>query len=441
MIQKPPDSRPENPFLAYIRRFRFNPIKQKHPVPAQSPSARDDAGAFFTREYLPFLSAAFEIWQQDDFWEGDADDIQQAKDWMSELETMLMAGNCGKSRSPLFDAATLVLREVFQDQFDTGGLDELAPDRPDTYWDEDTGDTGDEIEQRELALCLACQDYVTQMMFQAFDAILDAGISVFAGGTVMSLVVGVPGALAVSALGAIWGLSLATLQQDNVRDAIACCMHSELEGVAISEASFKAALDAACDVPFSPPGDAVHFYVKATLQDSQNYLAFVNMLGSFNDVAGSGIIGCLCNEWEHTFDFTIENDGWVTRAEDARDFGDYVGGTGWVSEYDPGEEAERLYIQREWTPDTLLTKAQVFYTLEGPSGPNRAVTIHLKDDTVTQDSDTDTFITPGEFVHDWDFRETGDELEQSINMNTDGDEATFTITKIILSGEGVDPFS
>lgn len=362
MTQRSPDNRPENPFVAHIRRFWFAPIKNKHPVPSQSPSARDDAGAFFTREYLPFLSAAFEIWQQDDFWEGDADEIQQAKDWISELETMLMSGNCGKSRSPLFDAATLVLREVFADQFDTGGLDELAPDRPDTYWAEDSGDTGDEIAQRDLALCLACQDYVTQMMFQAFDAILDAGISVFAGGTVMTLVLGVPGALLVSALGAVWGLSLATLKQDDVRDAIACCMNASLEGVAISESSFRAALDGACDVPFSPPGDAVHLFVRATLQDSGNYLSFVNMLGSFNDVAGSGIVSCFCDEWEHVFDFTVDDGDWEDTAEAcSTDWGaTYVAATHWRSSGVSPQISFRM--KRELERDGTFTEVRATLT-------------------------------------------------------------------------------
>lgn len=430
--------KPEDHSTQHLRRPLFTPITEPHAIPSSSPSSMGDAGCCFSREWLPYFAPLFEIWNRREFWDGDKSEVDQALDWVAELESMLVGGKCGKSRSPLFDAATLLLREKFQEQYDSGGLAELAPDRPDTFFDEDSGDTGPEIQQRKDALCLACQDYVTQMMFQAFDAILDAGVSVFSGGTVATLVVGVPGAIIVGALSAVWGLSLSVLSQVSVRDAIACCMRDGIEGLAITEANFNAALDAACSVPLSPAGDAVHLFVKETLQNQKNYLAFVKALGAFNDVAETGIIECACDQpstWCHEFDFTL-TDGGFTQIPGCL-FGTHVPGTGWRSDT-TGTGNESICIQRVFS-STQVTNIECIMSADGAlSGPGASKLLSSRLSGSPVDSDNPgVAAAPETAIID------ADNTIDEIRINPSGQVAgggRIYATYLKIEGEGTDPF-
>ncbi|KKL71035.1 hypothetical protein LCGC14_2098970, partial [marine sediment metagenome] len=69
-------------------------------------------------------------------------------------------GTCTPSDAIIRRTINADFRLALNVEFTANGLDGIAPDRPDTFFDQDTGDAGDDVQRRSNALCNACIDFV-----------------------------------------------------------------------------------------------------------------------------------------------------------------------------------------------------------------------------------------------------------------------------------------
>ncbi len=149
--------------------------------------------------------------------------------------------------------------------------------------------------------------------------------------------------------------------------------------------------------------------------------------------------------WVATFDFAASSFGWINDAAHSRSFGTYSPGA-WASEWgDVSGFDERLYIIKETDDVTsTITDVEVFYTTVGTVGTSPVVGILVNDITVASGA----FTSPNTFSQ----LATG--LSQAVGASTTirtsavGGAAPLveggldiTITKIIVSGSGAQPFS
>lgn len=355
-------------------------------------------------------------------------------------------GICTPSDNIMRVAINTNLRLQMQIEFAANGLAGLAPTRPDTFWDADSGDAGDEIQQRENALCNACLDYINTVA-EDLVAKIEAA-SLFALPIITPIVMAiapVAGAVFVGALSVLELLTILAINDDEIRRKVACCMYDNLAGVALTEASFNTSLTG-CGFAALSDEEIVREMLEAGVNDRGNYLSFVNVLGSHFALVGAGDLDCVCGIWEHTFDFeTGDEQGWTDRATDGRPFGVFEAAKGWVSEWagliEVGEDDERLYIERDFDSRTIL-KIQVFYTTAGVQGGSlRETWTTLKLVGAQQDQDAyGNFSTPSTFVNTWEGSESCDEIETTLVGDSASDNSEAVITKVIVWGEGTDPF-
>lgn len=355
-------------------------------------------------------------------------------------------GICTPSDTIIRRTVTATLRLSQLVEFTANGLDGIAPDRPDTFFDEDTGDTGDEVQQRTNALCNACIDFVNTIADDAVDVARTAGLTIVPALIPITFAISpIGGAIFTGALSVLSLIAQAAFNDKEIRRKVACCMFDNLEGKAITEANFAASLTG-CGFGALSDEEIIREILESGVNDRGDYLAFVSVLGSFFGAVGDAQLDCACGVWEHTFDFELENDGWTDRAEESRPYGNYVASQGWTSEFAgppelPGND-ERLYIQKKSFPSRTILKYQVFYDTTGTQGGSlRATGVNLKLGGVTQATEGyGVFSTPSTFVTTWEGSESVDELEQFLAGDSSSDNSQAVITKVIVSGEGTDPF-
>ena len=264
---------------------------------------------------------------QQDIWDSsDPIKIQAAIDQVQELIGMTPC-SCLTQGGNTFTRTSLdiIIATENQKVFDAGGLPALAPSRPDTFFDEDTGDTGDEIARRKVALCWACIDYMTSV---AEKGILQ-GVNIQPGIQLASLglsfvfgpIIGVGFGAVTQA--AILGLTELINGDEDVLQ-VACCMIDNLEGQTVTQANFKASLDACPDVT-GLGGLALKSVAGFSLDDDISWFAFVKSLGSYMGATDS-LAECPCETGPGcSNDFTIDNGNWVAVAGLAL----YDTGVGW----------------------------------------------------------------------------------------------------------------
>ncbi len=170
-------------------------------------------------------------------------------------------------------------------------------DVPDTY-EADPGDIGDEIAERNQALCLACESWVDEICNQGTSFIQGAaidGIPFAAGAVVVPFIpTAVVGFIAIGALyfgAAIW----IQLNDEDYRSYLACGMYEALKGESTtSEAGFDQAFD---NLPARPPPaegpveddarDIIELWLRGVVNDRENWLGFVSILGSAMSIAAT----------------------------------------------------------------------------------------------------------------------------------------------------------
>lgn len=355
-------------------------------------------------------------------------------------------GICTPSDTIIRSTINADFRLALNVEFTANGLDGIAPDRPDTFFDEDAGDTGAEVTQRTNALCNACIDFVNTIADDAANVALTAGLTVIPTLTpIVFAIAPIAGAILISGLALLTLAARLALNDEETRRKVACCMFDNLEGLAITEANFNASLTG-CGFGALSQEEIVREIIEGGVNDRGDYLAFVSVLGSFFAAVGDTQIDCQCGLWTHTFDFEAENDGWTDRAEDTRPYGIYNAGIGWVSEFAGASESlendERLYIQKKSFPSRTIIQIQIFYTTTGVAGGSSADSvIGLKLAGVLQeDEHFGNYSVPDTFVIQWDGSESCDEIEQSMTGDSSSDNSESIITKIVVTGEGTDPF-
>ena len=355
-------------------------------------------------------------------------------------------GTCTPSDTIMRRTINADFRLALVVEFTANGLNGIAPDRPDTFFDVDSGDAGDDVQRRSNALCNACIDFVNTIADDAASVAMTIGLTTTP--VILPIVFAIapiPGAIFVAGLVLLNLIAQAALNDKELRRKVACCMYDNLQGQAITEANFAASLTG-CGFGALSDEEIIREILEAGVNDTADYLAFVSVLGSFFGAVGEGALDCVCGIWEHTFNFeTGDEQGWTDRATDGRPFGVFEAAKGWVSEWagliEVGEDDERLYIERDFDSRTIL-KIQVFYTTTGVQGGSlRETWTTLKLVGAQQDQDAyGNFSTPSTFVNTWEGSESCDEIETTLVGDSASDNSEAVITKVIVWGEGTDPF-
>lgn len=328
-------------------------------------------------------------------------------------------------------------------------------------FDSDPGDVGPEIAQRDLALCLATSLLVDELftgaMLSLRGSVPEATAVAFGAAGVAATFSGPAYPIVMGAF-LFAGLLAAEIYQElarrSYRDYISCTIYDNLQGVASgSESGFATSLDV---FPFPRPlpetiaqdlaRDIIETWVRSQLDNLNIFLVFVEAMDAANRAAGVTEVPCPCDlGWSHTFDFTIDEQGWTDRTEDNRPFGLYSPGVGWVSEFAGAEigqpNAERLYIQIADFDPRVVNGIEVFYTTVGVEGAGRQATLQVVlADVILDTSINVLWSVPSVFTHAWAPNNMSDEIQQTIVNPTGADNSDITITKIIAQGVGTDPF-
>lgn len=181
-------------------------------------------------------------------------------------------------------------------------------------FDTDPGDVGDEVGDRDRALCMIVQSYVDEMFNTGMSWIEDSvlgitsiGVGALAVPIIPVWIIGAGFSAVALALTSLYG----ELQRSDYRAYMACAMYQALKGVSTNNRGAFA--DAWDNLPARPPPpefpdediarDAIEAWARAQLSLEGNYVAFVSQLSAAMEIAGQLTdqdCGCLA-EWEHTF--------------------------------------------------------------------------------------------------------------------------------------------
>ncbi len=338
-----------------------------------------------------------------------------------------------------------IMRLAMRLEFVENGLNGIAPDRPDEFFNTDTGDAGDEIARREHALCNACYDYVTTMAADMWNIALGTGVTIASIATPILFAIN-PIASAVAAIATmlITQEVLDAVSDEDNRIQIACCMYEALQGDAVTQANFKLSLTGCGFTPLSQL-EIMRDVMEATLDDDGNWYGFVAALGGHFAASTAAVAECICTEtFCHTFDFLVDDGGWTNRVADSRPFGVWQSGLGWRSVYGQiaGIWDQRLYLVKEAFSDTLVTSVKWVYETTGVGyGDGRQWLMDLKEGGVRQHLEVwEDYPHPEEFVEEWVGEETIDEIEQLMVADNTSDTCDFVLIKVIVCGIGTDPF-
>lgn len=219
-----------------------------------------------------------------------------------------------------------IYNNQLQEIFDDGGLAALAPDRPDVFFDDDSGDDDVELARRRIALCWATHDFVT--------SVAQEGILQMTNINPAFPVIGVAFAvLGFGFLGVVFaGVTVVLIElmnqfisgEEDV-DLVACCMFEGMTGQTVTEANFAASLDGCPDLG-DAGANALRNLVQAVIQDERNWLIFIRKLGSFMNVTDN-LSTCPCTPDTCSHNFTIDNGNWIAVNGNAS----YDEGVGWES--------------------------------------------------------------------------------------------------------------
>ena len=343
------------------QRIEFIPLYRPFtaPIPIPTGGICDEPCSVYriSNQWRGIFLGALEVLVQQDIWDSsDPVAIQAAIDQVQEFIGMkpcscLTQGGGSFTRNSLDILIAIENTKIF----DAGGLDALAPDRPDTTFDTDTGDTGDEIVRRDVALCWACHDFVASVaekgLLQGADidpaiAFANLGIGFFFGRQF-----GVAFGAVTRAI--ILGVTEFMNGDDDISQ-VACCLYETLKGLTVSQANFKTGLDVCPDVEGLGGGFLLSLS-RFALDDDDSWLAFVKDLGSYLAVTDA-LSTCPCERGPGcSNDFTIDNGNWTAVAGLAL----YDPGVGWGP---PASGGLNHQIHITYTNDIDWTVSQVRFT-------------------------------------------------------------------------------
>lgn len=324
---------------------------------------------------------------------------------------------------------------------------------PIIIWNGGTG--GIPTADRETALCMATQAYVgsyaarkVQELDVAFSGlfILIAGAFFLTGGIGILAGMFVGGAALVA--GVTYTTARAALLDEEALLAVACCMYEALQGEDVEQATFQASLDS-CGFSAGTNSAIVRDLVASTFSELESYLSFVDASGrAFVQVDEFGVDLCDCEPgtFVHTFDFLIDDGGWTNMASTNRPYGVWQSGVGWVSVYGGASEGipddERLYIRRDGWNKRFITRVELFYTSSGvQGGSSRSQSMLLYEDGVPgQNYNFGGFIVPDTWMETADPDDMANSIINATTGDSSSDNCEIVCTKIIMYGDGSDPF-
>lgn len=218
---------------------------------------------------------------------------------MAELEYALMTPTCIPVYELQYIYDDIQLRELqaLQDRYDAGGIPDVNPSTPTDFY------SGDDSLDRLNALCTACKIYVySYAQNWLTKASIGLGIAVIVGlAASITIVGGIIASVLVGGLAYITSIAMNAMQDKEALDDVACCMYSNLDGLAITSGNFELALDG-CS--FSPGSNQaiIRDIIASDLDQFSNWLSFIDQLGSSYDLAQIGVIDCPCTDptWSQT---------------------------------------------------------------------------------------------------------------------------------------------
>lgn len=178
-------------------------------------------------------------------------------------------------------------------------------------FDTDPGDTGPEVAQRDLALCLATEIFVNELFNQGMAWLrtnvveltpFGIGAVTLAAAASTPVFIVAAGAFALGAAAA--GTAYNELQRDAYREYIACTMYDNLKGKSTNDkANFDQALDTFTrprpqpeDIAQDIARDVIEDWARAQINNLDNYLSFVQTLDAAMNYAGQTGDSCRCEE-------------------------------------------------------------------------------------------------------------------------------------------------
>ncbi len=321
---------------------------------------------------------------------------------------------------------------------------------PDTY-STDAGDAGDEIFQREQALCLATQgwlnevmNYMESWMISNFEEVALVAGGTFGAATAISGLLMFPVLVGWAVAANIAIDVFLELRRTEYRQYLVCRMFENLKGKNPDlRSDFNEALTA--DLVGRPqPEDAlqdiardlIEAYIRSQLNNLDNYLMFAGQLGTAMDIAKSGEIECPCTNFCHTFDFTIDEQGWSPYELNGLRAA-YDAGVGWGNIDDTGDRRHLIQLNGPAFASTFITHVTVTIDLPLPGVVGQAFQLAMPNAGGAQYLDG---IVPGpNTVEVFTVGVSGTGLWGGVNS---GDQLLYTghIVSIVVCGQGDDPF-
>lgn len=169
----------------------------------------------------------------------------------------------------------------------------------------------------------------------------------------------------------------------------------------------------------------------------------------FNDPDSDWSTLCDCG-WEHTFDFTVENDAWTAVESGGNERGQYIGSTGWSTTDIPvgGNYRRGLFVSRVFT-ETTITKVEMTFDLTKGSptiGEHACYGIYHYLSGALQSADTvffDDATNGDDKVFTYTLTDSLDEiriLETASSWASAVYSGSALLTKVKVWGDGDNPF-
>ncbi len=372
----------------------YRPFVKPIPIPEAHICDSPAYGMCISAEWMPIIRGLFYVLDQPDVWDSeDPDEIFAVRQQVRELMSMgqCMCGYGGGSRV-INKAVNTTINLQLQAIFAVDGLDGVAPERPDTYYDEDSGDNTAEAIQRKVALCWAVHDYcVTVIEDGIFNAIIPESAQLAATGVISFLWSPLVGILVYAAVDLVKEMIQVLAEDPDLVEAVACCMYAGLGGEAIDQPTFEGSLD---DCGFTPLSDedVVASVIRSTLSDNGNWLGFVATLGGYMDVTDL-LSTCPCDGPVCMVDFTVFEGGFEPIQPN---MAEWLDGQGWhhdiVVTYD-----HMINIDFTHTSAFSVEQIRLTFTNSEPIEDINVLTrTRMDDDTLVEVQDT--VLSPGETV-------------------------------------------
>lgn len=297
-----------------LKVYPFAPFLKSHPPPLTDVCESPLVCVAVNAEWASFIIGALDALDQMDLWLGTDEEKEAAVQKVRSIISMF-SNPCDDSSSEY----TRIINQWWQYQTTLEGLYDGTPesideDAPDTDFDSDSSDTGLEIEYRDNALCNACRIFVdifcAELLAQA--GFYQNALNILAGLLAASLGIagGVFGLIFVAAVDVLVGLTLGSLENEEARKNVACCLYDNLKGQAVNIDNFCAMLGGCYETGSSAENDIMNGLRNSDYCRRGNYVAFLKILAEQFRYARAGITepcecGCLL-----VVSFDLEDDSY-----------------------------------------------------------------------------------------------------------------------------------